>query len=184
MNSEALHVDDGWASFVVLRLGDPHLLEGAERGEDGATDPDTVLPLRRGDHLDLHAAGGEGGDLLAHTVGDPGEHGRPATEHDVPVQILPDIHVALHDGVVCGLVDAGDFHPDHGGLEEHLGAPEPLGPDGDDLAVGQLVVLLDGGAGPGRLGDVYVTVLFFPSLRSRILTALPFSYGYALQVTL
>ncbi len=36
---EALPVDDGRARLIVLLLGDPHLLEGGERGQDGATDP-------------------------------------------------------------------------------------------------------------------------------------------------
>jgi len=51
---EALPVDDGGAALIVLLLGDPHLLEGGEGSEDGASDPDGVLPLRRGDDLDLH----------------------------------------------------------------------------------------------------------------------------------
>merc|ERR1719259_796916 len=42
---EALAVDNGGAALVVLLLGDPHLLEGGEGGEDGATDPHGVLPL-------------------------------------------------------------------------------------------------------------------------------------------
>jgi hypothetical protein len=41
-----------WRSaLVVLLLGDPHLLEGGQRGQDGATDPDGVLPLRGSDDL-------------------------------------------------------------------------------------------------------------------------------------
>uniref|UniRef100_A0A8R7UAP0 Uncharacterized protein n=1 Tax=Triticum urartu TaxID=4572 RepID=A0A8R7UAP0_TRIUA len=148
---EAFPVDDGWSGFVVLGLGDPHLLEGAEGGEDGASDPHTVLPLGRGDDLDLHGAGREGGDLLAHPVGDAGEHGGATTEDDVAVEVLPDVHITLHDGVVGGLVDPRGFHPDEGWLEEHLRAAEALGADGDDLAVGQLVALLHGGAGLGGL---------------------------------
>ena len=35
-------MDDGGARLVVLLLGDPHLLEGGEGGEDGASDPDGV----------------------------------------------------------------------------------------------------------------------------------------------
>merc|ERR1712060_642747 len=42
---EALAVDDGGAALVVLLLGDPHLLEGGEGSQDGASDPDGVLPL-------------------------------------------------------------------------------------------------------------------------------------------
>ena len=32
---EALAVDNGGSGFVVLGLGDPHSLEGRERGKDG-----------------------------------------------------------------------------------------------------------------------------------------------------
>ena len=39
---EALPVDDGRARLVVLLLGDPHLLERRQRGQDGASDPDGV----------------------------------------------------------------------------------------------------------------------------------------------
>ena len=49
--SHALAVDDGGARLIVFRLGDPHLLKGAEGSQDGAPDPHAVLPLRRSDHL-------------------------------------------------------------------------------------------------------------------------------------
>ena len=39
---EALPVDNARARLVVLLLGDPHLLEGGQRGQDGASDPDGV----------------------------------------------------------------------------------------------------------------------------------------------
>ena len=48
---EAFAVDDRWAGLVVLLLGDPHLLEGGQRGQDGAADPHGVLALGRGDDL-------------------------------------------------------------------------------------------------------------------------------------
>ena len=54
---EALPVDDGGTALVVLLLGDPHLLEGGEGGEDGASDPDGVLPLGGSDDLDLDGGG-------------------------------------------------------------------------------------------------------------------------------
>lgn len=46
-------MDDAGAGLVVLLLRDPHLLEGGQRGQDGATDPYGVLPLRGSDDLDL-----------------------------------------------------------------------------------------------------------------------------------
>ena len=74
-NLEALPVHDGGAALVVLLLGDPHLLEGGEGGQDGATDPYGVFPLWWSDDLDLHCGRGQGGDLLLHSVSDAGEHG-------------------------------------------------------------------------------------------------------------
>merc|ERR1719293_88592 len=146
---EALAVDNGGAALVVLLLGDPHLLEGGEGGQDGSSDPDGVLPLRGSDDLDLDGGGSKGGDLLLHTVSNTGVHGGTSGHDGVGVQVLPDVNVALHDGVVSGLVDAAGLHSQEAGLEESLGAPEPLVADSDDLAVGQLVGLLQGGGGGG-----------------------------------
>ena len=85
---EALSVDDAGTSLIVLLLGDPHLLEGGERGQNGATDPDGVLSLGRSDDLDLHGGRSHGGDLLLHAIGDAGVHGRTAGKDRVGVQIL------------------------------------------------------------------------------------------------
>merc|ERR1711889_45560 len=144
---EALAVDNGGTALVVLLLGDPHLLEGGEGGQDGATYPDRVLPLGGCDHLDLDGGGGQGGDLLLHTVSDTGVHGGAAGHDSVGVQVLTDVNVALHDGVVGVLVDAAGLHAQEGRLEEGLGATETLVADGDDLTVGKLVGLLEGGGG-------------------------------------
>merc|ERR1712210_403974 len=67
--------------------------------------------------------GGQGSDLLLHSVGDTGVHGGASGEDSVGVQVLPDIDVALHDGVVGGLVNAAGLHTQEAGLEEGLGAP-------------------------------------------------------------
>jgi len=72
---EALAVDNGGTTLVVLLLGDPHLLEGGQGGENGTTDPHGVLALRGSNDLDLHGRGGQSSDLLLHTVGDTGVHG-------------------------------------------------------------------------------------------------------------
>merc|ERR1739842_46142 len=146
---EALPVDDGGAALVVLLLGDPHLLEGGQGGQDGASDPDGVLPLGGSDDLDLDGGGSKGGDLLLHTVSNTGVHGGASGHDGVGVQVLPDVHVALHDGVEGGLVDAAGLHSEEGRLEEGLGAAETFVADGDDLAVGKFVGLLEGGGGGG-----------------------------------
>merc|ERR1719362_2628433 len=146
-NLEALAVDNGGSALVVLLLGDPHLLEGGEGGQDGSSDPDGVLPLGGSDDLDLDGGGSQGGDLLLHSVGDTGVHGGASGHDGVGVQVLTDVNVALHDGVEGGLVDAAGLHSEEGRLEKGLGATETLVSDGDDLAVGKLVGLLEGGGG-------------------------------------
>merc|ERR1712223_750724 len=107
---EALPVDDGWAALVVLLLGDPHLLEGGERSQDGAPDPDGVFPFRRSNDLDLHGAGSQGSDLLLHPVSNTRVHGGATRQDSVGIQVLPDVNITLHDGVVSGLMDTTRLH--------------------------------------------------------------------------
>jgi len=140
-------VDNGWAALIVFLLGDPHLLEGGEGRQDGATDPDGVFPLRWSNDLDLNGGWSKGGDFLLHTISNTGVHGG-ATRHDgVGIEILPDVNIALHDGVVGGLMDTAGFHSEEGRLEEGLRGTEPLIANGDDLAIGKLIGLLKGGGG-------------------------------------
>ncbi len=140
-------MDDARARLVVLLLGDPHLLERGEGGQDGATDPDGVLPLRGSNDLDLDGGGSKGSDLLLHPVGNTRIHCGATRQDSVGIQVLPDVNVALHDGVVHSFVDAAGLHAKEGRLEEGLGAAEPLIANGDDLAVRKLIGLLEGGGG-------------------------------------
>merc|ERR1719187_750985 len=107
---EALPVDNGGAALVILLLGDPHLLEGGKRGEDGASDPDGVLPLRGSNDLDLDGGGSKGSDLLLHPVSNTRVHGGASRHDSVGIQVLTDVNITLHDGVIGGLMDATGFH--------------------------------------------------------------------------
>ena len=143
-------MDNAGARFVVFLFGDPHLLEGGERSKDGTSDPDRVLPLGRSNDLDLHGGRSKSSDLLLHPVSDTGVHGGSSGEDGVGVQILPDVDIALHDGVVGVLVNSGDLKTDEGGLEESFRSPEPLVTNSDDLSVRELVRLFErAGAGSG-----------------------------------
>merc|ERR1711905_30762 len=144
---EALAVDDGWAALIILLLGDPHLLEGGEGGKDGSSNPDRVLPLWWSNDLDLDGGWSKGSDLLLHTVSNTRVHGGASGHDSVGIEILTDVNIAPHDGVVGGLVDATGFHAKEGRLEESLRAAETLVANGDDLAVGKLIRLLKGGGG-------------------------------------
>jgi len=94
---EAFSVDNRGTRLVVFFLGDPHLLEGGERGEDGATDPDGVFTLWGSNDLDLHGGWGEGSEFLLETVSNAWEHGGSTRADDVSVQVLTDIDITLHD---------------------------------------------------------------------------------------
>merc|ERR1719154_546347 len=144
---EALAVDNGWAALIVLLLGDPHLLEGGKRSKDGSSDPDRVLPLWWSNDLDLNGGWSKSSDLLLHTVSNTRVHGGASRHDSVGIEIFTDVNIALHDGVVGGLVDATGFHSKEGRLEESLWATETLISNGDDLAVGKFIRLLKGGGG-------------------------------------
>merc|ERR1719154_462108 len=97
---EALAVDNGWAALIVLLLGDPHLLEGGEGSKDGSSDPDGVLPLWGSNDLDLDGGRSKSSDFLLHTVSNTGAHGGASGHDSVSVQILTDVNITLHYGVV------------------------------------------------------------------------------------
>merc|ERR550534_4710 len=90
-----------------------------------------------------------GSDLLLHTVSNTRVHSGASRHDSVGIEVLTDVNIALHDGVVGGLMDAAGFHSEEGWLEESLRAAETLIANGDDLAIGKLIRLLKGGGGSG-----------------------------------
>ena len=103
-------MDDGWTGFIVLLLGDPHLLEGRERSQDGATDPDRVFPLWWSNDLDLHGWWCKRCDFFLHAISNTWVHCGATRQDCVGIQVLTNIHVAFHDGIVTRLVDSCTFH--------------------------------------------------------------------------
>merc|ERR1719460_3487678 len=96
-HSEAFPVHDCGTGLVILTLGDPHLLECAEGGEDGAADPHRVLSLRGGHHLDLHCGWCQSCKLLSHALANANKHCGATREHNIAVEIFSDIHITFHD---------------------------------------------------------------------------------------
>merc|ERR1719492_717298 len=165
-NLEALTVDDLGSRFVVLVLGDPHLLECGQGRKDRASNPDTVLTLRWGDDFNLNGRGSKGGDFLVQTLVDVGEH-RGATGQDgVGVEITTNIYITLLDGVVSELVDTLGFLTDEGRLEQWFTRSESFGTNGDDLTVRELVALFDVLAG---LGGGELSIEIFSGIRQLFL---------------
>ena len=74
-----------------------------------------------------------------HPVSKPWEHRAAACNHNVGVEVLPDVDVAPHDCVVDKIMRARAFHAEKCWLEERLWRSEPFSRHGDQLAVGELV---------------------------------------------
>uniref|UniRef100_J3L660 Uncharacterized protein n=1 Tax=Oryza brachyantha TaxID=4533 RepID=J3L660_ORYBR len=142
------------SSYSALEI---HICDkSTKRSQDGTTNPYTVLPLWRRNYLDLHTTRGKCSDFLAHTITNTREHCRPPTKYNVTIQIFSNINITLHDGVVCGFMDTRSFHTNKRWLEEHLWAPEPFCSNGDDLAVRQLIALLNRGATSSSLKLLFI----------------------------
>merc|ERR1712072_1264064 len=77
----ALSVDNGWSRLIILVLGDPHFLEGGERGQDRSSNPDGVFTLRGSDDLDRHGLRGKILEFLLKTSVNSLEHSGSST-HD------------------------------------------------------------------------------------------------------
>ena len=107
---EAFPVNNSGAGFVVFLFGDPHLLEGRQGGQDGATDPYGIFPLWWGNDLDFDGGRSQGGDFLLHTIGNTRVHGGATGKNSVGVKVLPDVNITLHDGVVDSFVNAARLH--------------------------------------------------------------------------
>ena len=116
------------------------------RSRHCTSDPDTVLPIRRSNDLDLRGGWSQSSDLLLHPVGKTWEHGATSGQNDVRTHVPPLVQVTSHDGVVNGLVDTCELHAQERGLKQSLWAPESLVTDGDHPTVRKLVALLQAGA--------------------------------------
>lgn len=102
-------------------------------------DPYNVLVLRRSNDLDLHGAGSQGSNLLLLPVDNAWVHGGPQAA--LAERSLRNVRVILCDGIEYSFMDAAGFQ------DKSLGASEPLTANSDDLGVGQLLALLQGGGG-------------------------------------
>jgi hypothetical protein len=132
---KAFAVNNLRARLVVFLFADPHLLKRGEGRQDGATDPDRVFSLGRSNDLDFHRGRSKSFDFFLHALSNALKHGSTTREHNVAVEILADVHVALHDRVVRGLVDPIGLLSNEVGLEENLGASEAFVADRDHLTV-------------------------------------------------
>ena len=132
---EAFSVDDRWTRFIIFLFWDPHLLEGWKWGQDGTTNPDGIFSFWWSNDFDFHCWWCQGGDFLLHTVGNTWVHGGATREDSVGIQVLSDIDIALHDGVVSGFMNTSCFHTQEWWLEKGFWASESFVTNGNDLNI-------------------------------------------------
>ena len=89
-------------TLIIFLFRAPQILKGTQRGQNGTTDPNRILALRRRDNLDFHASRRKRSQFLLHAISNTWEHGRSSRQHDVSIEITTDIEIALEDGVVPG----------------------------------------------------------------------------------
>ena len=126
----------------VIKGSDPGLLRKVCR--DGAADPDRVGALGRSNDADPDSLGNQLGQVLRQPVCESREHGGPARENDVFVQLSPQINLCLLDGLVDELGEPKRsclFKPNHRRVEQDLGDRERLWPKVDRHPVAHLVRL-------------------------------------------
>ena len=98
----------------------------------------------RCDHFHVNSFGSDLFNLRLETSVQTFEHRASAGQYDVVVEISTDIDVALLDGLKADTLNGIHVLAVHlKWLEEVLGASESFGSDRHDLAIWQLVLLLE-----------------------------------------
>ena len=119
---EAFPVNNRRSTFIILLLGDPHLLEGGKRSQNRSSNPDRVFPLRRSNDLDLDCGRSQGSDFLLHPISNTGVHGSTTRHDSVGIQVLPNVNITFHDGVVGSLMNTTRLIPKKEGWKRASGA--------------------------------------------------------------
>merc|ERR1719242_1145799 len=143
IRSCAFSVYDGWTRLIVFFLLDPHLFKCRQRGQDGTSNPDRVLSLWRCNNLNRHRVRCQSLNLSLHTFWNSIVHGGTTRHNNVAVQVLSDIHIALHNRRKSQLVDSLLLQTNKLRLEQHFWCSKSLSSDSNNLAIWQFIILLN-----------------------------------------
>merc|ERR1712141_72843 len=101
-----------------------------------------VFSFWRSNDFDFHCGWSQCSDLLLHTISNAWIHGGSTRQDSVGIQVLTNINIALHDGIVGGFMDSTRFHSQERRLEKSFWATESFISNGDYLSIGQFIRLL------------------------------------------
>merc|ERR1711944_34143 len=100
-------MDGPHSSYSCLVI---HICWKVEGSQDGSSDPYGVFSFWWRNDLDLDGGWSQSSDFLLHSIGNTWVHGGTSRHDGVGVQVLTDVNIAFHDGVVGGLMDTAGFH--------------------------------------------------------------------------
>lgn len=101
---------DNWSRFIVFHLRNPHLLECGQASQNAAANPNRIFSLWWRNNFNFHGAGCQSCYFFLNSVGHAWKHCAAAGKNRVRIEVLADVHVAAHDGVIGGFVDSRCFH--------------------------------------------------------------------------
>jgi len=101
---------DRWPSLIIFLLCNPHLLESWKRGQNWSADPNGVFSLRWSNNFYLHRTWSKSSNLLLHPICNTWIHGGTPRENVICIQILADINITLHYGIVGRFMNTSWFH--------------------------------------------------------------------------
>mmetsp|Transcript_92971 Transcript_92971/g.161586 ORF Transcript_92971/g.161586 Transcript_92971/m.161586 type:complete len:204 (-) Transcript_92971:628-1239(-) len=129
-------------NLIVLLTRDPPILEGAQRGQRGAPNPNGVLPLRWSKHLDLHHRWRKCHQLLGQALGDARQHRGAPGKHNVAEEFPAQVDVARLHRLEGQLVDTTELLANSPWMKESLWTAKALTAHRDNLTIRKLVRLL------------------------------------------
>merc|ERR1719499_1617828 len=133
-----------------------HISSKVERSKDGSSNPDRVFSLWWSNDLNFIASRSKSFQFCLQTRFDLWEHSGSSRKDGVLVEIFTDINVALHDGVECQFVDTLGFFTNDVWFEKNFRTSESLSSYGNDVSVGEFVLLFNFGT---ILGCIHVIVV-------------------------
>ena len=119
-------MDDVVSTFIIICFGNPIMGEVINGSQYDSSKPGTLFPLRRTVNTNLHGGRRQGDHFFVDSVFHPLKHGAPSRQHDILIQVLPDVSVILRYCIETGVMDSKWVELEHGRLEQSFRALEPL----------------------------------------------------------
>lgn len=109
-----------------MRFKTTYLPKRAQSSQNAASNPSTVLPLRRRKDLDPHILNRESLHLVQQSIAESLSQGAPTRQDNIAKQRFPQVQIRPVDSVDNNLVDTGVLKADDFRIKQNLRGAEPL----------------------------------------------------------